>query len=467
MKKKNIKQNVNKKEFPKSRSIQILKQAKGSIKSKSKVIDCSEKFAVIGAGPMGLAVARNFQKFDIPFDGFEKHSSVGGLWDIENPHSTVYESAHLISSKKRTEFTEYPMGDDVPDYPSHRELIKYFQSFADHFKLNDYYYFNETIDRIEPDLETSLWFVKLKSGKKFLYKGIILASGTLHEPNIPNIPGKFSGKILHSAEYKSADIFANKKVLIVGAGNSGCDIAVDAVHRAKTVSISLRRGYHFVPKYVFGKPADTIGGLIKLPAFAKQLIDGFLLKWFTGDPVRFGFPKPDHKIYESHPIVNSLVLYHAGHGDIQVTTDIRSFDGKKVVFIDGTSQEYDLILYATGYKLHYPFIDKDILDWKGSMPDFYMNTFSRRFPGLVIAGMIEAAGIGWQGRYDQAELIARYIRNWNSDTLAYRDYRKSIQNDYPDLSGGFSYVKLDRMSYYVHKNTFLKKIKEQSSYLTI
>ena len=92
-------------------------------------------FALVGAGPAGLATARNLQRRGIPFVGFEKHSDVGGLWDIANPHSTVYESAHLISSKRMTEFTELPMDDGVADYPSHRELRDYFHHFADHFEL--------------------------------------------------------------------------------------------------------------------------------------------------------------------------------------------------------------------------------------------------------------------------------------------------------------------------------------------
>ena len=94
-------------------------------------------------------------------------------------------------------------------------------------------------------------------------------------------------------------------MLVVGAGNSGCDIAVDAVHHAASVDISVRRGYHFVPKYVFGKPADTLNQGRPLPPRIKQAIDSRVLKMFTGDPVRLGFPEPDHKLYESHPIVNS------------------------------------------------------------------------------------------------------------------------------------------------------------------
>lgn len=107
-------------------------------------------YAIIGAGPMGLAAARQLQRYAIPFVGFEQHSSVGGLWDIANPHSTVYESAHLISSKGTTEFREFPMRADVAPYPSHREVGRYFRDYAAHFGLDRHYRFGTRVLRIEP-----------------------------------------------------------------------------------------------------------------------------------------------------------------------------------------------------------------------------------------------------------------------------------------------------------------------------
>ena len=126
-----------------------------------------------------------------------------------------------------------------------------------------------------------------------------------------------------------------KRVLIIGAGNSGCDIAVDAVHHAASVDMSVRRGYYFVPRYLFGQPSDTLNQGRPLPARIKQFVDTRVLQAFTGDPVRFGFPKPDYKIYESHPIVNTLILNHLGQGDLRMRPDIDRFDGRTVHFRDG------------------------------------------------------------------------------------------------------------------------------------
>lgn len=427
----------------------------------------SDPFALIGAGPAGLATARNLQKQGIPFVGIEKHSDVGGLWDIDNPHSTVYESAHLISSKRMTEFEELPMADEVADYPSHAELRRYFRTFADHFDLRDAYRFQTEVLKVERVDQG--WQVTTRCGEQRqqeTFRGVLLANGTLSEPNLPSFEGTFDGQLLHSADYKSAAIFEGKRVLVVGAGNSGCDIAVDAVHRARKVSLSVRRGYHFVPKYVFGRPADSIGGRLRLPRFVKQRIDRFLLRWFTGDPVRLGFPEPDHALYESHPIVNSLVLYHLGHGDLDVRANIQRFDGSTVHFADGSVADYDLVLLATGYKLHYPFIDRQELNWKGAAPHLYLNCFHPERDDLFIMGMVEAAGLGWQGRYEQAELVARYIAACDDESSAADSIRQLKREPFPDMRGGWPYLSLDRMAYYVHKDTYRNTVRRHIRQLT-
>lgn len=428
----------------------------------------SPKCAIIGAGPAGLASARALSKAGIDFRGFEQFEEVGGLWNIDNPKSTVYESAHLISSKTKTQFSEFPMGDSVPDYPSHRQLRKYFTDFADSFGLTGKFQFNANVTRVEP--EGDGWQLSWQAPDGLQteehFDAVLLANGTLSEPNLPQFEGSFDGEIIHSSEYKSPRVFANKRTLIVGAGNSGCDIAVDAVHHARSVAMSVRRGYHFVPKYVFGKPADTLGGLVPLPRAIKQFVDSKLLKLFTGDPVRFGFPAADHKLYESHPIVNSLVLHHLGHGDLTVLPDIARLDGDSVVFKDQRREPFDLIVLATGYKLHYPFIDKKHLNWQGAAPALYLNTFHPRYNNLFVMGMVEAAGIGWQGRMEQAEMVAAFIAGVAKSSAGAGYLIDKKAQTLPDMRGGFDYIKLDRMAYYVHNETFRRAMREHLRALT-
>lgn len=424
-----------------------------------------DTYAIIGAGPSGLAMARNFQKYNIRYLGFEKHSSVGGLWDINNPNSTVYQSAHLISSKTMTEFTEFPMKNEVADYPSHQELCAYFNDFADHFNLRENFKFNTHVKKITK-LTDNHWELTTDN-EVYHFKGIVIANGNLSEPNIPTFKGNFSNSILHSKAYKKPEMLKDKSVLVVGAGNSGCDIVIDAVHYAKSVDISVRRGYHFVPKYIFGKPADTIGGKIQLPSLIKQTVDRALLNIIIGKPMRFGFPKPDHKLYESHPIVNSLILHHIGHGDIGVKKDIKKLNGTYVEFKDGTKKEYDLILLATGYKLHYPFIDKQHLNLRGNTPHLFLNIFPPSNEQLFFIGLLEAIGLGWQGRYEQGTLIAKSILAKNKNTTGYQKLKESVSKNEEDLTGGMNYLKLDRMAYYVNKNVYLKKMKEYQAMVNL
>lgn len=433
--------------------------------------DTSQQIALIGAGPCGLAAARAFSRHGIAFQGFEAHSDVGGLWNIHNPRSTVYDSAHLISSKRMTEFTEFPMDETVADYPSHKELLPYFQAYARHFDLHRHFRFGTRVLKIEPlrDDPDTPWCVTSQDADGTItsanYKGAVLANGTLAEPNQPRWPGHFSGELMHTSAYRQARQFDGKRVLIVGAGNSGCDIAVDAVHHAQQIDISVRRGYYFVPKYVFGVPADTVGGKIRLPRALKQFIDSTILKWFTGDPVRFGFPQPAYRMYESHPVVNSLILYHIGHGDVKVRADIERLDGHTVHFKDGSQQDYDLIMAATGYKLHYPFIDRALLHWQGMAPRLYLNIFSPRFARLAVLGMVEASGLGWQGRYEQAELVARYFKGLDSGSPAARRLDALRQGPSPDLSGGYRYLPLERMAYYVNKDAYRSAVREATEAL--
>jgi len=413
------------------------------------------KYAIIGAGPSGLSAARALQRAGIDFDGYEASRGVGGLWDIENPRSTMYESAHLISSRTTTEFAEFPM-DSTADYPSHKELIRYFRDFADHFGITEHFTFDTKVTAVQKTDDG--WMLRTAGpdgDSEHRYAGVILANGTLAEPNIPNFAGEFTGELLHTSEYKSASQLTGKRVLIIGAGNSGCDIAVDAVHHAASVDMSVRRGYYFVPRYLFGKPSDTLNQGKPLPARIKQFVDTRVLKAFTGDPVHFGFPKPDYKLYESHPIVNTLILNHLGQGDLRVKADIARFDGHTVHFRDGSSGEYDMILLATGYTLDYPFVAREDLNWTGWSPKLFLNVFPPSFNGLYVMGMIEASGIGWQGRYEQAALIAEYLRAVEQRPERAAAFRaRVITEAWPDLTGGYNYLGLERMSYYVNKDAY-------------
>ncbi len=427
-------------------------------------------YAIIGAGPMGLCSARQLQKHGIPFIGFELNGDVGGLWDIDNPHSTMYDSAHLISSKRTTEFSEFPMDAEVAPYPHHSEMRRYFRDYAKHFDLYRHFRFNTRVLHLKRQ-EKGWTLVSETDGqhREDHFDGILIANGTLHTPNRPALPGQFDGEVLHSADYRSPALFDGKRVLLVGCGNSACDIAVDAVHRAASVDLSVRRGYYFLPKFILGRPTDTFGGAVKLPRRLKQLVDGLLVRALVGKPSQYGLPDPDYRLYESHPVMNSLVLHHLGHGDIKARPDIARIDGHNVTFSDGRQAEYDLILQATGYKLDYPFIERSELNWheRAGAPQLYLNIFHPEYDDLFMMGMVEASGLGWQGRAEQAELVALYIRQRQARSAQADRFRAlKAERASQRLDGGYAYLELERMAYYVHKDSYRNQVKQHIAELS-
>lgn len=426
-------------------------------------------WALIGAGPSGLAAARNLARRGISFTGFEIHTDVGGLWDIESPKSTMYESAHLISSKTTTAYDEFPMRDEVADFPSHRDMRTYFRDYADTFDLRRHFRFATEVIRAEPESDggASPWRVtvrNLETGEEesARYAGVLIANGILSEPSVPEFPGQdsFKGEIQHTSLYKRPDIFRGRRVLIVGAGNSGCDIAVDAVHYADSIEMSMRSGYWFFPKYIFGRPSDTLNEGHALPAFLKTRIDGRFIRFLTGNPARLGFPEPAGRIYETHPVMNTQVLYHAGHGDIKVRKNIESFTPEGVRFVDGTEGEFDLVMLATGYRLHYPFIDTAHLNWAGNHPDLYLNIFTPKHRNLFVLGMVEATGLGWQGRSNQSDLVAEFILAGERDPARAEKLWRRVNGPKPDLFAGYNYRQLDRLPYYVNKDAYRAAIRD-------
>ncbi|MGH6631394.1 MAG: NAD(P)/FAD-dependent oxidoreductase, partial [Burkholderiales bacterium] len=185
----------------------------------------------------------------------------------------------------------------------------------------------------------------------------------------------------------------------------------------------------------------------------------FLLWVFVGDVSRLGLPKPDYKLYESHPVLNTQMLYHIGHGDIAPKPDVAEFSGGSVRFADGSAEDFDLVLLATGYKLHYPFIDKTELNWNGAAPQLYLNCFHPERDNLFVLGMVEAAGLGWEARNLQGELVARFLKACEEGQSGAERLRAMKHAPLQALDGGFRYLKLDRMAYYVHKETYFRELR--------
>ncbi|WP_422005081.1 flavin-containing monooxygenase [Pyruvatibacter mobilis] len=422
-------------------------------------VDYPQRYCIVGGGPCGLLAARAFKLANIPYDQFERHNDIGGVWDMENPGTPMYETAHFIASRFTSGFYGFPMPDSFPDYPSHEQVLDYIRQFAITYGLRDSVRCGVGVERATPIGSSAEggWRVALSSGETRTYRGIVCANGVTWHPQMPSYPGleEFTGEIRHSVSYRTPAEFANKKVLIIGAGNSGVDIACDAAYSASAATISLRRGYYFVPKHIFGVPTDVIlSGSEPLPEGVAIPEDpAKMLDVLVGDLTRYGLPAPDHGVLQSHPIMNNQILHYLAHGDLRAKGDVRSFTRSGVVFDDGTEEDFDLVLCATGYEYRVPFIDRELFTWEAGHPQLYLNIFHRNLRGLSAVGFVEFASAGYQ-RFDEiAQMIA--MDAFIEQTGDRRDeWRRMKAEDRPNMRGTMSYIDSPRHTNYVDVQTY-------------
>jgi NADPH-dependent 2,4-dienoyl-CoA reductase/sulfur reductase-like enzyme len=373
-----------------------------------------QKFCVIGAGASGLAVAKNLKLNGIPFDCLEREPDLGGLWNIDTATGVVYETTHLVSAAYSTGYDDFPMDEEVyPAYPSHARVLNYFRDYVRHFGLEPHISFDSTVERVSPRAD-KLWDVKIAGeDNPRVYRGVVLANGHHHKPRMPSYPGQFAGEILHSSGYRSPQQLRDRRVLVVGAGNSACDIARDAAHNSGSiVTMSFRRGYWFVPKFMLGFPTHDVVAtieMIPMPQFLRRFVFESSLWLLQGPPSRYRLPDPDYHLDQAHPSMSDDIPRLSAHGRIVVSPEIERYDGNRVVFKDGTSGEFDTVVFATGYKIEFPFIDDDLINDARGRPKLFQHAFHPQHDNLFAAGLIQANGSIWRLADYQARLIARFI----------------------------------------------------------
>jgi amino acid transporter len=416
----------------------------------------SRTYCLVGGGPAGMIMARALIAEGVPFDWFERHSDLGGIWDIDNPGSPMYSSAHFISSKYTSGFYGYPMPANYPDYPGWQQIKDYVQGFAARYGLYGRVTLGVSVERAQAQPEDR-WLVTLSTGEQRTYDGLIAAPGVTWHPNVAQLPGsaEFSGEIRHSASFRDGGELRGRRVLIVGAGNSGADIAADAARHASAAYLSVRRGYRFIPKHVFGLPTDAVmAGLleppagISLPADPSELVD-----LMTGDLTRLGLPKPDHDVLASHPIMNSQVLHYLAHGDLVAKPDVTRLTPSGALFADGSQADVDLVLLATGYDYRLPFLEPDLLTWNQGRPQLYLNVFARERDSLYVLGFVEFADAAYRRFDEMAQLIVMDIRA--RETGEHRaELQELKRTDQPDLRGGVRYIDSPRHVSYVEIHAY-------------
>ena len=370
-----------------------------------------DKICIIGAGSSGLAAAKTFKERGIPFDCLEREPDIGGLWNEATGAGVVYETTYLVSSRDHTGFEDYPFPEEYPIYPSHRETLAYLRAYAMHFGILGDIALGTAVERAER--ADGGWRVQVAGEDRArFYRGLVIANGHHHAPRMPNIPGTFTGEMLHSRDYRSLKQLMDKRVVIVGTGNSGCDIAVDGTAVAQRVWLSMRRGTYFVPKFLFGWPMDGIINVFEKIPMPRGFRNWLYTRWhrrMVGHAERYGLPEPEHRILDAHPTMNTMLPQLVAHGRIGIKPEIAAFEGNKVQFSDGSMVEADLVVCATGYDLDIPFIDGALVFGPDKRPLLYLNVFHPEYDDLFAVGLIQANGSIWRLADLQAQLIASFL----------------------------------------------------------
>ncbi|MCB0635632.1 MAG: NAD(P)-binding domain-containing protein, partial [Lewinella sp.] len=359
-------------------------------------------YLIIGAGPSGLAIAKALKEADIPYEQVEASDDVGGNW-----YHGTYETANILSSRDVMEYPDFPMPDDYPDFPSRAQMHAYYQAYADHFELRAHIQFQTKVVFVSP-VEDNLWEVRFADGSTRRYRGTLVCNGHHWSKNFPVYEGEFEGETFHSKDYKTPSQLQGKRVLVIGAGNSGFDIASAAARVGRACYLSVRRGIWIFPKLFMGKPLSTFR--LALPRFVQMRLAKLMLRLTIGNPENYGFPKPTIGIFDRHPTVDSDTLINIKNGRIKVKGAVKRLTASGAEFADGSLVEVDTIVYATGFKVDFPFLPAPLARVEGSVVKVYGYSMYDDYKGLFIIGWFQPRGGVGSLITPFAELLVELLR---------------------------------------------------------
>jgi dimethylaniline monooxygenase (N-oxide forming) len=325
--------------------------------------------------------------------------------------SSAYRSLHINTSRERMEYSDFPMPKSYPDFPHHTHIARYFDDYVDHFGIRDRIRFRTGVEHAgrRPD---GVWEIALDDGSTQRHDALLVANGHHWDARWPEpaFPGAdaFQGVQMHSQD----DQFRGKTVVVLGMGNSAMDIAVEASFVAEHTYLAARRGAHVMPKYIFGRPIDQLGGSTKIPFEVRRRLLAGLVRVAVGDMERYGLPKPDHELGHAHPTVSDDILSRMAHGEIAAKPNIASLTRDSVRFADGSEVKADVVVYCTGYKVTFPFFDEGFISAPDNDLPLFRRTFHPGIPNVFFVGLLQPLGAVMP--------IAELQGEWIGDHLAGR-----------------------------------------------
>jgi len=375
------------------------------------------RICIVGSGPSGLTTLKNLLALGLTnVVCFDEADAIGGNWVFREDRPSVHEATSIISSKRLSEFEDYPMPADYPDFPSHREIRAYFEAYASHFGLAPFIRLRERIESAarRPDGSWSVRIATPHGVDEAMFDYLIVCSGHHRVSHIPEYPGHFGGEVLHSSAFKHVAPFANKRVLVVGGGNSACDIAAEISRVASRTCISMRRGYHIIPKKLFGYPVDRLYAAFRwLPRPISRPLFKMVLRIKVGRCEDLGLQSPGSDPMAMHPTLNSSVLKALRSGVVTPRVGIARLCENGVEFIDGTVEAFDIIIWATGFHTAFPFLDASVVDWNmAECPPLWLKMIPREVANLYFIGLFQPLGCIWRLADHQARIAALQIAGY-------------------------------------------------------
>ena len=372
----------------------------------------SQHFAIIGAGAGGLAAAKYLGAKGIETSIFECGSQIGGLWVYDNDSgmSPAYRSLHINSEAMASSFIDFPFPPDAPLYPDHGEMSRYFRRYADHFDLARRVRFRSRVTAVEP--VDGRFRIELDNGASETFDGVVVATGHQSVPRHPPQISEFTGTYTHAHGYRVPEPYAGKRVLVIGPGNSGVDIAADICPVTEHTVLSARSPVLIMPRMMFGVPnSRTLSKLEKpfLPWRLRVWIRTRMTAMFHGRMEQWGFSTPRTR---THPISHPTLISQIAWGRIAVKPGIAGVEGNRITFTDGSEDRFDAIIAATGYNTAIPFLSDDIspVECATTHVALYNRVAHPRIDGLYFIGYFDVTG-GSNIRMmdDQAEYIAAMV----------------------------------------------------------
>jgi dimethylaniline monooxygenase (N-oxide forming) len=393
--------------------------------------------AVVGAGPAGLCAAKYMLSAGFDVTLYEAGSGVGGLWFYNNDSglSSAYQTLHINTDKYITQFEDFPLAETASVFPHHTEMRKYLQDYAAKFNLIERTLFKTEVTQIEPvdDEGRGRWRIHDNHGGTRDFDVAIVANGHLSTPRHPDFGEEFTGEYLHSHYYRDPADFVGKRICIVGAGNSACDIAADVCVTAERTVMAVRSGVVINPKLVLGVPLTQIATRLArwhVPDTLIRRVMKLITRVVHGDMKRWGFKEPDAA---THPTSHATLISHIAYRRVEVKPGIRAVNGRSIEFDDGSAEEFDTLIAATGYIVDLPIVSDEVLTFSDDWAPLYKRVVPVDWPGLYFVGLIQYVGplftsfeaqSKWIREIETGQYLLPSRQEMAADIAAKREYNK-------------------------------------------